>query len=451
MKHSLQLLPPEKMKDRQVVDLQIVSPIHIGTKEGKLSALEFVVCDGHTHIIDEDRLGRVLNEQGLIDLFVKVAGQGPFSMREFLARHAKMNLKETVGAISRLSIAGGAENMKEFRPFVRDGTGRILLPGTSLKGVFRTALLSGILKKNEQRRDAAEATALDNLHTLQGRGRERAKRGYSAGWLQQNLLQSFSLPSARSGPNRDILRCFTVRDAYPIGSVQTEIIKIRFLCKASNATYYWSSKKQYGRDTGQPLELWLEAVTRGIFRTELMWDKSLFNCFRKENPKMDWSVTGLTELLSLVHRMSSRIFEHEKWFYSATHPSTSRSSPSDHAKNFGRAAVAASDLERWYASEHGDFMRIGFGSGMLATTVNLVFSEDTRQKIRDACGHLRKNDPAPKSRRVWKGPNGCWMPMGWMRIGSGGEMSTIGENQQTPERTELDFSGLKSRFKVTQL
>jgi len=35
----LQLLPPEKMKDRQVVDLQIVSPIHIGTKEGKLSAL----------------------------------------------------------------------------------------------------------------------------------------------------------------------------------------------------------------------------------------------------------------------------------------------------------------------------------------------------------------------------------------------------------------------------
>ena len=46
--------------------------------------------------------------------------------------------------------------------------------------------------------------------------------------------------------------------------------------------------------------------------------------------------------------------------------------------------------------------------------MNLHFNEPLRRKIRDKCGHRRENDPAPKSRRIWEGPQGQWMPMGWL-------------------------------------
>ncbi len=46
--------------------------------------------------------------------------------------------------------------------------------------------------------------------------------------------------------------------------------------------------------------------------------------------------------------------------------------------------------------------------------------------IRDACGHRRAGDPAPKSQRVWRKSENEVLPMGWMRIG--GEKRTPYKN-----------------------
>ncbi|RMG70143.1 MAG: hypothetical protein D6710_07680, partial [Nitrospirae bacterium] len=35
----------------------------------------------------------------------------------------------------------------EYRPFIRDGFGKVYLPGTAIKGVFRTAVLYCMLKR----------------------------------------------------------------------------------------------------------------------------------------------------------------------------------------------------------------------------------------------------------------------------------------------------------------
>jgi CRISPR-associated protein Csm5 len=436
MKPALRALAPEEVREVLPFDIQVVSPVHIGTREGRLSALEFVASDGSTHIVDEDRFGRFLRSRGLIDLFVNSVGRGPFSMGEFLANRARVDLKRVLGEIASRSIPGGAAGMTEFRPFVRDGNGQVFLPGTSLKGVFRTALLWGMLQANEAARKNVEDRAGDNLGQLEGRGGEGRRRFYSSRWLQEDLLQRFGLVGGRTGPNQDILRCLTVRDAYAVSNVSSPVIRIQFLSKRSSGAFYWSSKKRGERDTDQPLEVWVEALIGGTFRTELAWDRRLFEEFQKSNPQIGWPVASLNDVLAFASGVSGRIFEHERAFYAdckqpgATKPPSGRDQGSDQAR-----AVARS-LGGWYSRTLANPMRIGFGSGMLSTTVNILFREELRQKIRDVCGHRRPGDPAPKSRRVWKGPNEQWMPLGWMRFAPAGDLTAEAGLEAEPIKRE---------------
>jgi CRISPR-associated protein Csm5 len=299
--------------------------------------------------------------------------------------------------------------MREFRPFVRDGMGNPYLPGTSIKGAIRTAVLYRMLLDDNAQKQMVVEAATSGLRSLSGPGKDRAKKSYSEKWLQERLLQTHTLPNAKNGPNTDILRCLKVGDAYPVNTCHTRVIKIQFLSKRSQDGFYWSSKKQGSRSTGQPLELWVEALVQGTFKLDLVWDRGLFNRFKLENREKRWPICGLDDVVSALSRISQDVAEHERGFFSA--PGQERAQ---------EPLLAARALNAWYERCGSDVMRIGFGSGMLSTTVNLRFPPELREKIRDACGHPRPGDPAPKSRRVWKGGDGRWYPMGWLSLTGAG-------------------------------
>jgi CRISPR type III-A-associated RAMP protein Csm5 len=335
-----------KAIESKVIYLQIQSPVHIGTREGRLLPMEYITQGGRVFVIDEGKFGVFLRERQLIDHFVSAARR----------------------------------------------------PGTSLKGIFRTGVLYGILSEDRIRGQELERKISDQIGFV--KGQEYRKKFFSQNMIQEDLLQSFRLPNARP-QNQDLLRCLTVRDAYPVyNSVRTQVVKIQFLSKNRDEAFYWSNKKKpSGEDSGSPLEIWLEAVVEGVFQVELIWDRRLFETFRRENSRVEkWPVSGLDDLLTLTVKMSRDLCKHEALFFN------------------GPGVDAGKSLQRWYTQRTGNLFRIGFGSGMLGTTVNLLWSEPVRQKIRNACGHPRGNDPAPKSRRIWQRAEGEWLPMGWLRL-----------------------------------
>ena len=418
LKPAMMQLTPEAIREVVEIDLKIVAPVHIGTREGRLSALEFIFCDGQTHIIDDERLGGFLKTRQAIDHFINSVRSGRVNLAEFLQRTAKVDPSKVAKEIAGTSIPGGAASMTEFRPYVRDGNGQVFIPGSSIKGVFRTALLWGILE-----RDAGKKQALERVVSRDFSGSERMsegrKRFYSASMLQEDLLQKFDLPKGRVGPNQDLLRCLSFRDAYPVGKVETRVIKIQFLSKRKNGDFYWSAKKRGGQDTGGQLEVWLDALLSGTFRTQAIWDHRIFEHFQKNNPRVDMPVKCLDDVLSALSGMFSSISQHEESFFSSSAMADRRG-----AGGYGPepTALAASRLKQWYATG-GKNARIGFGSGMLCTTINTHFPHELREKIRDACGHPRPGDPAPKSRRIWRGLNESWLPMGWVLIGKSREVA----------------------------
>jgi len=71
-------------------------------------------------------------------------------------------------------------------------------------------------------------------------------------------------------------------------------------------------------------------------------------------------------------------------------------------------------LESWYKNNTSSF-RIGFGSGMVSTTIAMLLDDNLRKKVRNYAGLNRGNDIAPKSRRVWVKNNNP-IPFGWAML-----------------------------------
>lgn len=393
---------PDSVSDRKSVlrlDIQVLSPIHVGTREGRIGATEFVAAGGHVYLIEEDRLGRLLRDRNLIDAFIMEVRKGPFRMASFLRNTARLGIPDDLPKVCSISIPGGDISMQDFRPFVRDGSGMLYIPGTSLKGVFRTAILYRLMKSNQRLLKLADSMIRgDSDGQIQ-----KSRKFYSEKWLQKEPLEGFDLPGGkRQSPNVDILRCLTVRDAYPVGPVQTEIIQIKFLSRLGDGTHYWSQDKKHPKDLG----IWVECLTEGTFRLEMAWDTYLYKAFVANNRGATFPVSGLSDILAAVREMNKDLAEHEVDFFSSRTQSNSRD-----------AAFEAKALKEWYQTLGEQTLRVGFGSGMLSTTVGLALEESLRQKIRDACGSGRRpSDPAPKSRRVWKRGEREVLPMGWMRL-----------------------------------
>lgn len=407
------------LRDIQTLKLAVLSPVHIGTREGKMTGLEFVFSQGQIYLIDEEKFGRYIKERNLIDHFVQTASTGPIRMERFLRETARLSIPGELPRLTSRSIPGGEAGMQDLRPFIRDAMGQVYLPGTSLKGVVRTAVLYRMLKKNPSLCSEIASKAEAGLDRMT----ERRKKFYSAQWLQEDHLQHFALPGGKPGPNEDLMRCLTIRDAYPVGGVRTQIIPIHFLSRNAEGEHYWSQQKnRRGESIGKELCLWVEAVVGGTFLLEISWDESLFSQFQAKNPSSFFPVSGLNNLLSALQEMNQDLVEHEKKFFERVVPKipagTTVKAILRHTETVSEegGGKAAANLRTWYGQNHGDLFRTGFGSGMLSTTVDLALPPELRQKIRDACGIRRPGDPAPKSRRVWRKSDNEVLPLGWMGV-----------------------------------
>lgn len=53
--------------------LTVLSPIHIGTREGALLPMEYLFDGQFIHVVDESKLGRFLLQRNLMDRFIQDA------------------------------------------------------------------------------------------------------------------------------------------------------------------------------------------------------------------------------------------------------------------------------------------------------------------------------------------------------------------------------------------
>lgn len=186
------------------VTLRVVTPVHIGdntTLRGDLA--DFVIREIEVMQRREPRL-LVTNWESLLTAVpldvAEQATRSPQGLRNLVSA-AFEHPRDTRYSVRLLP----GDTPGEMRNFIRDGMGEIYIPGSSIKGAIRTALVARAM--------AGRRWSLGGQYS---RHPERDLRGNDA-----PLIATSRDARQLSAPNRDILRFLRVSDFYPRRTVPT--------------------------------------------------------------------------------------------------------------------------------------------------------------------------------------------------------------------------------------
>ncbi len=298
-----------------------LAPLHIGSGERPLQkGIDFVSYGRLIYMFDTARvIDYVVGDDA--DLLARVTQT--VNLASFLKEQDFRN--EPNLALYRLI---GASNVSEVRPQIKDVFERPYLPGSSLKGAIRTALVETAL--------LARGTPLDPRHLG-----DRDK--YAAQELERDVAGRGERPS--QAPNYDLFRTLRITDSAPVERASLDLSNVRV----------WPA----GPSRGIPIDV--ETVAPGTtFTTTLAIDDYLFS---EHAARLRFGPRR-----ALIEGLASACREHASARIAAERAFFERRTEA--------AAVAAfyADLERRLAAsgDSGFLLQIGWGAGWRSKTVARV-------------------------------------------------------------------------------
>ena len=165
------------------------TPVHVGSGE-KLGQIDFVLQRNQCIVVDIERLLQELkdNSQALNEF-----AHGSFNIADFLKKY-----KILPGSVRKYTIQNpnNIERIYNIQEFVKTGMGNPIIPGSSIKGAIRTALLWHLLRSTTDKSRINEI-----LHDVLNSDVKKEKASSS-------LSKEFFGPD----PNYDFLRILHVGD-----------------------------------------------------------------------------------------------------------------------------------------------------------------------------------------------------------------------------------------------
>lgn len=356
------------------VTVRTLTPLHIGDGNELRQGFDFAVWNGRTYRLDEDAILREKEAQ------VKLNAKGEYPTPQALLTEEDYRR----AAFFRYILPGVPRSKKtdaRVKSFIKDVHNCPYIPGSSLKGAFRTALAWTGWNEIKPKLD-------------------RAAIGRSKSWAGQPLERKLFGPD----PNHDLLRALHVSDL----TGPTNANESMMLVNAQVLTK---------KGTGSPVEL--EAVrSRVEFHGTVTIDDVLFSAFAERELHFANRKHWLDELLTRVQAHSrARIEQLAAWYETA-----------DHCEEIARyfRQLGATKLPANQA-----VLQIGWGAGWDAKTFWTHLQTDARlfeQLVADFGLHRapkgspkrKPGDPFPRSRRatmsVKDGVEKPVAPLGWVLV-----------------------------------
>lgn len=309
------------------IELTVRSPVHIGVDEER-SPQEYVFERGRAYKPNLDRYFDTNPDE--IDAFVSDMEDGR-SMAEFfdgVGSHASYVVETWT---SEGEIGGS-----NIQPFIKTRGEEPYIPGSSLKGAIRTALACQVLREGTELR-AFEGDSVEELFCLEG-----------------------------IDPQRDVMRCLTVRDATPTGIEESQLA----LCKIKT-----HSLQESGEMKPKFWSTYAECLQPGTtLSTELHVDVELLEEMTAEFGHRevvetlfgrDWTESGIVDRIeTALDRLGEAIVEQDR----------------ELTGEFDAVESFYDDL-----TENGAVpLRVGFGTGWHSNTVGTALSEAELLAVRGA-------------------------------------------------------------------
>jgi CRISPR-associated protein Csm5 len=353
------------------VSLETLSPLHIGSGMELLANYDYkALPDGSlTHVFDQDAIyARELAERGEKADLAQPAASLIKDLAHLPAEFVRYTLK-------------GRASLERLHEQMKDVYGGVYLPGSSLKGALRTALMTYAVSRKE-----LSAKALDDTPKEAAKNWEKAVFGDS--------------------PWSDILRALQVADSRPVNPPPLEVLQVRVFVS---------------QEDKEAIPIEIEAVSvETNFETQIHLDELVLQY--ANDARLKWNqehLALLANLLPILQAVGKRRIESE----------------GERARRLGFDEVARfyDDLTRRLEGAEGKasaFIQIGWGTGWEGNTVGEVLDKPVVDHLRvkyDLGKPPNWNErekgpwqpdlskPFPKGRR-FSGSKIPHQPLGWVKI-----------------------------------
>ena len=350
--------------------LHSVTPIYIGSHETERPIVNFAIVKRNNQpkvvAIKEQKVLEYLNRYYKNEKAFKEKLSGFLSLKdvEVLAKDVRYFLHLPSNDVRNLR-----NNARSIRPIIRDPYSRPYIPGSSLKGAIRTALLYHFMKQNPSMVERLNREIEQYIDTMKKK-KKRIPRDLSRkmqidrrnliDFIEGSFLRSeLNAKGKASKQHTDILRTLRITDSKLLP---------RDACTLYEVKVYRTVKTQLPpKLEPKGFSIFLEAIPPNTkIEFEITIDRWLLKKFKKTFDLEDI-------LLESLREFSAKIIEEDKW-------------------------IKLPNLHK--PSSQDVNIRIGFGSGLIATSLFSLLDSNLRKIIRDIMkGHF-DDEYIPSSRKV---------------------------------------------------
>jgi len=225
-------------------ELEVLTPLHIGSGE-RIYPIEYMIDEDFIRI-DMDKLFADSSFQ--IERFIRESKRRDFYLGNFDKTNAikhplyKLDInpqagQEVINNIGRQSAL--------ILDFIKEGK-NFYIPGSSIKGAVRTAILWQALEKSKENKRNFDLQLKRKIERIMNekktKGRSRVKR------------EQFSIPAEETilgNPNRSLLRALQISDSYHLPFSSLNITCAKVLSKVGNS-FKWKQLGYHGNNVDRP-------------------------------------------------------------------------------------------------------------------------------------------------------------------------------------------------------
>jgi CRISPR type III-A-associated RAMP protein Csm5 len=359
--------------------IEAITPIHIGNGDKLQQDIDFFHDRNAIHVIHRQRLFNEIQKMGKsgITEFSRAIEDG--RMADWIRRRKLLNIVRAYSA-----PFGNNRPPSSITIQLRDGLGRPLVPGSSLKGSIRTAVILKLARE-----DSNKMFLHREIESYSKRQPELPK------FPDQGLCRKL----LGETPNENLMRCLTISDVtFEPSEIALQMISMDRMISAERMStkfpIFVESVQAGSKGSGQlSFDLYLKEADRHK------------KCF-------DFKVSmELSVLLQAIRQRTKQAIGHEIEFFKKLN------------------GVHCHELVAFYKElserqetlpENQTLLQLGWGSGWMSMTGPLLTQEDLKQNksalrenLKLAYKHLKF--PFPKSRKV-SSITGHSVPMGWILL-----------------------------------
>ncbi|BAZ54301.1 Csm5 family CRISPR-associated RAMP protein (plasmid) [Nostoc sp. NIES-4103] len=397
------LSKPEVYETKQI---QLTSPIlHIGSAVSKLSPFEYVATSKRVYLPNSEVLARAFQQQGRLNEYIRrIENQEDITTLLQATfgddwENACDSNKEAIFPKHTSSLKWTQQKITDLRPMIRNGFGQLYIPGSSIKGAIRTAIAYHLLKHADhyQIPKGERVSEIERrLRQKIGNLKQQAKFSDDTLFMNQlftdfNLIyQDKPVLGKVSLQNSDFMRVVKITDTEPLLEKKIDQRGQAIYLNQPIVTEVIISSRFPDRQAKYRASIYSEMVRNVKTQFTISIDQEMLSWFQHKQA-MRLPFNKVDDILNICKEFAQDQWDYEHDYWLGVDDNLSSSS----------IKLNFSEIRNLYEPEEcPHHLRIGWASGMIGTTVNLLFEDELREQIRDSCGLKAPGFEAPKSRRT---------------------------------------------------